>query len=137
MINIKSNKITPRFEKMRKNLSDEPIYRFINIGLEIVRSKITEGQDFPVSTGRLKSSLLNTNHQEHYRELRKENYVFIGLIGTKVPYARRIEFGFQGQDSLGRTYNQQGQYPMTKGFKLSKPLVAKAFVAFLKFVSSN
>ena len=27
-------------------------------------------------------------------------------VGTNVPYARRIEFGFTGTDSLGRTYNQ-------------------------------
>lgn len=28
-------------------------------------------------------------------------------------YARRIEFGFVGQDSLGRNYNQKGQYFVT------------------------
>lgn len=27
-------------------------------------------------------------------------------IGTNSPYARRLEFGFNGTDSLGRTYNQ-------------------------------
>lgn len=26
------------------------------------------------------------------------------LVGTNLPYARRQEFGFSGQDSLGRTY---------------------------------
>jgi len=29
-------------------------------------------------------------------------------IGWSAAYARRIEYGFEGQDSLGRTYNQQG-----------------------------
>ena len=30
-------------------------------------------------------------------------------VGTNVEYARRIELGFVGEDSLGRTYNQMGQ----------------------------
>lgn len=29
-------------------------------------------------------------------------------IGTNVVYARRIEYGFVGADSLGRVYNQRG-----------------------------
>ncbi|WP_166345109.1 HK97 gp10 family phage protein [Phytoactinopolyspora limicola] len=31
------------------------------------------------------------------------------IIGTDVAYARRIEFGFVGADSLGRVYNQAPQ----------------------------
>lgn len=27
-------------------------------------------------------------------------------IGTELPYGRRLEFGFSGTDSIGRTYNQ-------------------------------
>ncbi|MGF2618433.1 HK97 gp10 family phage protein [Rossellomorea vietnamensis] len=30
-------------------------------------------------------------------------------VGSKVPYAMRIEYGFRGTDSLGRTYNQAPQ----------------------------
>lgn len=30
-------------------------------------------------------------------------------VGTNVEYARRIELGFVGEDSLGRTFNQMGQ----------------------------
>lgn len=30
----------------------------------------------------------------------------IGSIGSSSPYARRLEFGFVGADSLGRVYNQ-------------------------------
>lgn len=32
--------------------------------------------------------------------------VFEGQIGTNAVYARRLEFGFVGPDSLGRVYNQ-------------------------------
>lgn len=34
--------------------------------------------------------------------------VFFG--GWKAEYAMRMEYGFVGTDSLGRTYNQQGNY---------------------------
>lgn len=30
-------------------------------------------------------------------------------VGTDVEYARRIEYGFEGQDALGRTYHQPAQ----------------------------
>lgn len=30
----------------------------------------------------------------------------ISLVGTDAPYARRLEYGFIGEDSLGRTYHQ-------------------------------
>lgn len=32
-------------------------------------------------------------------------------------YAKRIEFGFVGQDSLGRNYNQQGRFMVTDNVK--------------------
>lgn len=31
------------------------------------------------------------------------------VVGTDVPYARRIEYGYVGKDSLGRNYNQPAQ----------------------------
>lgn len=30
----------------------------------------------------------------------------VALVGTDVPYGRRLEFGFMGTDSLGRQYHQ-------------------------------
>ena len=30
-------------------------------------------------------------------------------VGTDVQYARRIEYGFEGEDSRGRTYHQPAQ----------------------------
>lgn len=30
----------------------------------------------------------------------------VALVGTDVPYGRRLEFGFMGTDSLGREYHQ-------------------------------
>lgn len=31
------------------------------------------------------------------------------IIGTNLPYARRLEYGFVGKDKLGRYYNQAAQ----------------------------
>lgn len=41
------------------------------------------------------------------------------VVGTNVIYARRVEFGFVGRDSLGRNYNQAG-----------KPYLYPAFFAY-------
>lgn len=35
-------------------------------------------------------------------------------VGTNVEYAARVEFGFVGQDSLGRHFNQAGQPYLTR-----------------------
>lgn len=32
------------------------------------------------------------------------------VMGNVAAYARRVELGFVGQDSLGRTYNQRGRF---------------------------
>jgi len=32
------------------------------------------------------------------------------VMGNTAKYARRLEYGFVGEDSLGRTYNQSGRY---------------------------
>lgn len=41
-------------------------------------------------------------------------------------YARRIEFGFVGEDSLGRVYNQAGRYMVTKAVAAWDSIVASA-----------
>ena len=51
-----------------------------------------------VKSGRLRSSITH------------EVEGTIGRVGSNVSYARRIELGFVGIDSLGRKYNQQ-PYP--------------------------
>jgi len=51
-----------------------------------------------VDTGRLRSSITH--------EVKVEGDEVIGLIGTNIEYARRLEFGFVGTDKLGRNINQ-------------------------------
>lgn len=38
--------------------------------------------------------------------IQREPNAIIGIVGTNKEYARRLEFGFIGEDSLGRRYNQ-------------------------------
>jgi hypothetical protein len=53
-------------------------------------------------------------------------------VGTNVVYAPRVEFGFNGQDSLGRTYNQPGT-PFLRGALLShKQQIGKLFAKAMK-----
>lgn len=52
-------------------------------------------QRAPVETGTLRRSL----HVEETGDLRAE-------VGTDLPYAARLEFGFVGADSRGRVYSQ-------------------------------
>lgn len=37
----------------------------------------------------------------------------VAEFGWTAAYAKRLEYGFTGQDSLGRTYNQQGRHFMS------------------------
>lgn len=46
-------------------------------------------------------------------------------VGTDVPYARRIEFGFMGQDRLGRTYHQTARPYLRPAFDETREAVVK------------
>lgn len=81
----------------------------------------------PIDTGNLRSSLVlglngNTPSGPHNaymsddNETRARAVVASMQIGDKVsfdylaPYANRVNYGFHGQDSLGRMYNQTGRF---------------------------
>jgi hypothetical protein len=42
------------------------------------------------------------------------------VVGSDVPYARRIEFGFNGYDSLGRLYHQSARPYLRPAFDETK-----------------
>jgi len=42
------------------------------------------------------------------------------VVGTSVPYARRIEFGFMGKDSRGRSYHQAARPYLRPAFDEKK-----------------
>lgn len=52
----------------------------------------------PVLTGTLRRSI--------HTEVQLDGVGAVARVGTDVPYARRIEYGFQDTDALGRRYHQ-------------------------------
>ena len=53
----------------------------------------------PYKTGTLRRSI-------HVERVSVSGAVAAVAVGTDVPYARRLEYGFSGADSLGRVFNQ-------------------------------
>lgn len=57
----------------------------------------------------------------------------ICTIGTDLPYGRRLEFGFVGTDSLGRTYNQ----PPFPHVQPALPYIGQTLVAQMRLAISE
>jgi hypothetical protein len=61
------------------------------------------------------------------RSVQVRNVVHLGVgrwsseTAPATVYGRRIELGFKGTDSIGRSYNQAPRLPLTKGLEQSKP----------------
>lgn len=66
----------------------------------------------PVDTGRLQNAI-HTEETINTREVQRRTITPVveaaNPYGFDPPYARRIEYGFVGQDKLGRHYNQPAQ----------------------------
>jgi hypothetical protein len=84
----------------------------------------------PIDTGFLRSSLTlgingavpqgpNAEYGSVYNDVRALDVIGQLKLGDRVtmvyqaPYARRLEYGFTGTDSLGRFYNQPGRFWIT------------------------
>lgn len=61
------------------------------------------GAQIVVNSAREKAPVLTGTLR---RSIRAEAVTGGVVVGTELPYARRIEFGFNGTDSRGRTYHQ-------------------------------
>ena len=58
-------------------------------------------------------------------------------VGTNVPYAARLEYGFTGEDALGRNFNQPAQpYLRPAVSSQRKAVVAEVRRVLLKFLRS-
>ena len=53
-------------------------------------------------------------------------------IGTDVDYARRVEYGFVGPDSLGRVYNQRAQPYLRPALDENEDAIVKEIGTVLK-----
>jgi hypothetical protein len=79
----------------------------------------------PVDTGRLRASF---QIEPPIGEVTADEPVD---IVTNVEYARRIEYGFVGKDSLGRQYDQPG-HGMVAQTVAEAPAIAKRVLAGIK-----
>lgn len=100
------------------------------------------GGNMPVDTGNLRRSLLaSTSAMPAIRsgsETFSDNSGQIALVvgsasandtlylGFQAAYARRMEYGFVGEDSLGRNYNQAGNHFVSLAVQKWQQIVDKA-----------
>lgn len=87
--------------------------------LEVARAKIIPLT--PVVTSRLVNSIqgrpqVRGDSIKDVQVNTANGIMITGVLGSNVPYAARVEFGFNGTDSLGRKYNQKGQFFFSQGF---------------------
>jgi hypothetical protein len=87
-----------------------------------VRTAVAEGGRMPVKTGNLRRSLMASTSDMPTIKPGKETFSDSGLelviagaelgstvyLGFQAAYAARMNYGFVGEDSLGRVYNQTG-----------------------------
>lgn len=90
-------------ERLRAKLAGLPdavIQRILSDGIAAAALPVENDAKryAPVLTGTLRRSI----HTETRQSGRKAE----AIVGTDVPYARRLEFGFIGADSRGRHYHQ-------------------------------
>jgi hypothetical protein len=88
-------------------------------------------ENAPIDTGFLRSSLTagingaipqgpNAQYGSNYNDQRLLSTIQKLKLGDRItlvyqaPYAMRLEYGFTGQDSLGRNYNQAGRFWVAK-----------------------
>lgn len=109
---------------------------------EMIRTKPNGGR-LPVDTGNLARSQLASQTAMPKTSEGPFNGSNVGavvatmdvakpiFIGMQAVYARRMEFGYVGADSLGRIYNQQGNY-FVAGAIAQWPQIVAAAMADVK-----
>lgn len=107
------------------------------LAVEMTRTK-AEGGNVPVDTGNLYRSLVaSTSGLPPTSNQRSAGSNATAVIATLSPsqtiwfgytaeYARRMELGFVGADSLGRVYNQQGNYFVQRAIAMWPQIVAES-----------
>ncbi len=86
--------------------------------IEEAQTPVAQGGRMPVDTGFLRNSLVSELNGSKVAE-GPESYVLaaasikpgdVARFGWTAEYALRMELGFVGEDSKGRTFNQQGRH---------------------------
>lgn len=118
------------------------------LGEEMARTK-PEGGRVPVDTSNLSKSVLADKNAMPKTSSAPASGSNVGIvaatiqnnetlwIGYTATYARRMNSGFVGADSLGRVYNQQGNYFVEGAAQQWPELVRKAAAEIQKSVESR
>lgn len=77
-------------------------------------------QRAPVDTGTLRRSIRVVGPKAAGR-------AWIAKVGPTAVYGRRVELGFHGTDSLGRSYNQEGRPYLGPAFAATRAEVTRVF----------
>lgn len=110
---------------------------------EIVRTKASGG-NLPFDTGNLGRSVEvstvtfpEVDQDEREYSAPDVSFTLNGIeygdpvyIGVRASYGPRMNYGFVGQDSLGRNYNQAGNYFVERGGSMWPQLVKEAEAKF-------
>lgn len=103
------------------------VQRKLSVGQPVVRSGKSlrglnpskEGEPPHLLTSRLRASITHSVESDPLGDI-------VGRVGTNVPYARRLELGFSGTDSLGRNINQGARPYLVPALKENLPrLIAR------------
>lgn len=113
-----------------------------NLHEEVIRPK-SSGGNLPHDTGNLgRSVTLSANHididteskdyiaQDVGAAVASVEYGDTMYLGFQAAYAPRMNYGFVGTDSLGRKYNQIGNYFLENGEALWPTIVKEAEAKF-------
>lgn len=115
-----SARLEAKFRRMREAARGKMIERALTAGALLIQNGAKRRA--PARTGNLRRSI----HIGGHEDLAPDNAGVVNVVGqvsqpvvrehgaevfvgTNVEYARRIEYGFQGADSLGRNYSQAAQ----------------------------
>lgn len=130
--NIQSKKVlsTSVQEMLRKAQTTQP-------SVKVTGGSFEEGK-IPVDTGNLVNSLVSEVDGSPVAT-GSDSYIIAAnraKVGQRLTfrwvakYAKRIEFGFTGTDSAGRSYNQAGRFFVTRAIQAWPSIVRKNILKF-------
>ncbi len=110
-----SESLRAKLNRLEAGMRERMVERALTAGALLVQNAAK--QNAPYKSGTLRRSIHIGGHEDlnpdgvggQLPDPEVEGGSVSVYVGTDVEYARRIEFGFEGADALGRTYHQPAQ----------------------------
>lgn len=112
-----------RFEQLADDMQEDILKTAAGAAAIVVVGSARE--NVHVVTGNLKRSL-------HWEVKDSSRSHAIASVGTNVEYARREEFGFVGEDSLGRAYSFRGHPYLRPALRNNRTLVRRVIADVIR-----